>query len=108
MVQWSLADTLAIALVVLDLWSILMAYTLTRLAAGAPRAWYFIIAAFCVLLIETIAQLYFDIQSSDNLISDTETSIALVVGLLLAIGLYLLLRVFQRQVKVANLGSVQT
>jgi hypothetical protein len=105
LVYWSLADTLAVALIAFDIGSILFAYNLTRLTGGAPKAWYLIIAAFGVLLIRTITQLYFDIQSPDNLISDTETGISLVVGILFALGLYLLLKTFQKQLKVANLGS---
>ena len=108
MVYWSLADTMAVALIVFDAWSILLAYGITTLTGGAPRAWYLIIAGFGVLLVTTMTQLYFDIQSPDNLISDTETGISLVVGVLFAIGLFLLLKTFQRQLKAANLGPRQS
>ena len=104
MVFWSLADTLTVALIVFDAWSILLAYTITRLTGGAPKAWYFITAAFVVLLISTVTRLYFDIQSPDSIIGDTETGISLIVGILLAVGLYLLLRTFQRQLTAASLG----
>jgi quinol-cytochrome oxidoreductase complex cytochrome b subunit len=102
LVYWTLADTLAVASIIFDAWSILIAYTITRLTGGAPKAWFLIIAAFGVLLIYTMTLLFFDIQSPDSLISDTETSISLIVGLLFAIGLFLLLKTFQRQVKAAN------
>jgi quinol-cytochrome oxidoreductase complex cytochrome b subunit len=108
LVYWSLADTLAIALIVFDAWSILFAYSIARLTGGAPKAWYLIIAAFGVLLVRTMTQLYFDIQSPDSVISDTETGISLVVGILLAVGLYLLFRTFQRQLKVASPSPPQS
>jgi hypothetical protein len=108
LVYWSLADTLTVALIVFDAWSILLAYSITRLTGGAPKAWYFITAAFGVLLISTMTRLYFDIQSPDSIIGDTETGISLIVGILLAIGLYMLLNTFQRQLKAANLGPPQS
>ena len=108
LVYWSLADTLAVALVVFDAWSILLAYGIIRLTGGAPKAWYFITAAFVVLLISTVTRLYFDVQTPDTVISDTETTISLLVGVLLAIGLFLLLKTFQRQLKAANLGPLES
>jgi len=105
LVYWSLADTLAVALVVFDAWSILLAYSIARLTGGAPRAWYLITSAFGVLLASTITRLYFDIQTPDTLITDTETSISLVVGVLLAAGLFSMLRAFRRQLKAASLGA---
>jgi DMSO reductase anchor subunit len=108
LVYWSLADTLAVALIVFDAWSVLLAYGITRLTGGAPKAWYLITAAFGVLLISTATRLYFDIQTPDTLINDTETSISLIVGVLLATGLFLLLKTFQRQLKTANPGPPQS
>ena len=108
MVYWSLADTLAVALIAMDTLSIVIAYVLTRLTGGAPKAWYLIIAAFGVLLIRTVIQLYFDIRSPDSLISDTETAISLSVGVLFAIGLFWLLKTFQRQLRAANPGSPES
>jgi hypothetical protein len=105
LVYWTLADTLAVALIVLDAWSILIAYSIARLTGGAPKAWYVIIAAVGVLLVRTLAQLYFDVQSPDSVISDTETSISLLFGILFALGLLLLFRTFQRQLKAANPGT---
>ncbi len=108
MVFWSLADTLAVASIIFDAWGILIGYTLTRLTGGAPKAWYVIIAGFGVLAFKTLTQLYLHIQSPDNRISDMETAISLAVGILFAVGTFMLLRTFQRQLKAANLVSPQT
>ncbi len=102
MVYWDFADTLTIGVLILDAWSIVLAYGLTRVTGGAPKAWYLIIAAFGVRLIRMSVWLYLDVQSPETMIGEVQEGISLVVAALFAIGLFLLLRTFRRTVEAAG------
>lgn len=105
MIYWSLADYLAVATLVFDAWSVMIAYTLTKLMGGAPHAWYLIMGGFSVVLISTAVDLYSDILTPAAIIDDTQAAISLVFGILFALGLYMLLRAARRQLMVANPAS---
>ena len=105
MVYWGLADTLAVATIVFNSLSILLAYTISRLTEGALKSWNLMIGAFGTLLIYSTTKLVFDVQTPDNVIGDTEASVLLIVGALLAVALYLQLRVFRRQLAAVNLDA---
>lgn len=107
MIYWSLADTFAIASIVFEAWSVLMAYTLTRWMGGAPYAWYLIMGGFGLVLVRNVITLYSDIQSADAVMNDTMTGIALVVSIFFALGLYLLLRSARRQITAASQAPAQ-
>lgn len=104
MIYWSIADTLAIASVVFEAWSVLLAFTLTRWMNGAPYAWYLIMGGFALVLIRNVITLYSDIQSPDVLMNNTNSGISLVVSIFFAVGLYMLLRSAKRQLTVASQG----
>lgn len=99
MLYWGLDDDLAVVILVLSAVSIYLAYDITRLAKGAPRGWYVVIAAFVTAFIFRAVQLYFDIQSSTDIIDDVEASISIVIGVLFVIGLFMLYSSFRRQLK---------
>ena len=100
MLYWGLDDYLVIATIALSIAGIYLAFEITRIAQGAPRGWYFLIAALAFLLTFRVVQLYFDVQSQSDYIDDLETSISVVAEVLLVIGLYMLNRSFRRRAKV--------
>ena len=102
LIYWRIADTLAVASVVFEAWSGLLAYTLTRWMDGAPYAWYLIMGGFALVLIRNLITLYSDIQSADVSMNNTMTGISLVVSIFFALGLLMLLRSAKRQLTVAS------
>lgn len=100
LLYWGLDDYLVIATIALSIAGIYLAFEITRIAQGAPRGWYFLIAALAFLLTFRVVQLYFDVQSQSDYIDDLETSISVVAEVLLVIGLYMLNRSFRRRAKV--------
>jgi hydrogenase-4 membrane subunit HyfE len=105
MLYWNIADFVALVVLALAAVSMYLSYGLTRITGGAPRAWYVIIAAFAVLLIRGVAELYFDVITPATSIDIGEESILLVVMALFAVGLALLARTFRKISKVAEQGS---
>jgi hypothetical protein len=79
-----------------------LAYDITTITAGAPKAWYVIIAAFGVLLVKRTVQAYYDILTPGSDISADEAVTTLVVIIFFAVGLYMLDRTFRRQLKVSQ------
>ena len=108
MLYWSLNDDLSIVIMVLYALSIYFAYSLTRMTSGAPAAWYVIIFSFLLVLVRKAVQVYFDVQTASIPFSEIEESIlSIVVSLCLAVGLYMLLRAFRRQLVISREGHVQ-
>jgi hypothetical protein len=99
LLYWGFSDDLAAVVVVLMALSVYYSLEITRVSKGAPRAWYLFIAAFSTCLVYRLVQLYFDVQSSSNLINNWEVSLSLAAGLLLLGGLVMLTRSFRRQLK---------
>ena len=95
----SAADVVSIVIVALSALSIYLAYDITRITSGAPKAWYVIILAFAVLLVRRATQAYFDILSPSNDIDIGEAIITLVVVVLFVVGLFMLDRTFRRQIR---------
>ena len=93
------ADAVSIATAALSALCIYLAYDITRITSGAPRAWYVIILAFVVLLVRRATQAYFDILSPSNDIDIGEALITLVVVALFVVGLFMLNRTFRRQIR---------
>ncbi len=108
MVSWNFADTLAVVEIAFYAFSLFLAYNLTRLTGGAPKAWYLVVAAFGVLLVREVFRLYFDIQSPENMLDDLQVGISLLVSILFSIGLYLLFKTFQRHLTIADSGPSQS
>jgi len=102
LIYWGIDDDLAIIILILSALSIYLSFDITRVARGAPRAWYFIIGGFAVLLLFRLVQLYFDVQSPQDIISVEEASIAIVAGLLFVIGLFMLNRNFRLHQRAAQ------
>ena len=92
------------AILILSALSMYLAYDLTRITKGAPTAWYVIIAAFGLLFVWRATELYFDVQSASAMIDMQEAIVALFVGFLFVIGLFMMARSFRRQLK-ASLGN---
>jgi hypothetical protein len=95
-------SVISIIIVALSAGCIYLAYDITRITAGAPKAWYVIIAAFAVLLVKRAGQAYYDIISRTNDISLDEATTTLMVVLLFVVGLYMLNRTFRKQFKVSQ------
>lgn len=102
MFYWGLDDDLAATILALSAINIYLAFDITRLTKGAPRGWYVIIAAFVVGFVYRATQLYLDVQSASSLIDDVEASISLLVGVLFAVGLFMLDSSFRRRLKTAQ------
>jgi len=96
------ADGLSIVIVALSALSIYLAYGITKISSGAPRAWYLIIAGFVVLLIKTVIDLYLDIISPLDLIDATQAVTTLVIIVFFVLGLFALHRTFRRQLKISQ------
>jgi len=97
MTYWTIADDIAVAVLVVGALCMYLSFGLTRMTSGAPRAWYVIIAAFAVLFVRGIPELYLDIQAPASRVDIFEETILLAVVVLFAIGLYMLTRTFQKQ-----------
>ena len=102
MAYWTVADDLAVAVLVFGATSTYLSYGLRRMTEGAPRAWDVIILAFSVLLLRGVTELYFDVQTSANTIDIEQETILLVVVILFAIGLSMLTRTFRKQMNAAR------
>jgi hypothetical protein len=59
---WGFDDYLALIILLLSALSIYYAFSITRIAKGAPRGWYVIIAALAIGFIFRVTQLYLDVQ----------------------------------------------
>lgn len=95
MLYFDTANAISIVIVVLSIICILIAYDMTRIASGAPRAWYVIISAFAVLFVSKSIQAYYDILSPTNEIAIEETLVTFAVLVLFVLGLFLLDRTFR-------------
>ena len=105
MIFLDFADYLSILELILDLASIYLAYRLTRVVGGAPRAWYVMISGFVVLFVYTGIQLIDDASTPANII-DTGTAIASLIAVaIFTIGLFMLLRTFQERLKLSGESS---
>ena len=102
MIYLGFEDVLAIAILALSVLSIYIAFDITRITRGAPRAWYVMIGGFTVLLVFRIVQLYYDVQSPQGIISVEEASISLLAGTLFVVGLLMLSRSFRAQQRAAH------
>lgn len=102
MIYWGLDDELVLLIIALSVLSIYFAFDITRITRGAPRAWYVVIAGFVVLFAYRVVQLYFDVQTPQDIISVEEASISLLAGALFAAGLFMLDRCFRAQQKAAD------
>ena len=102
MIYWGVDDDLAVIIIVLSALSMYLAFDITRITRGAPLAWYVVIGGFVVLFVFRISQLYFDVQSSQDIINIDETTISLFAGVLFAIGLFMLARSFRSQQRAAQ------
>jgi len=102
LIYWWAEDDLAVIDMALSALSIYFAFDITRVAKGAPRAWYFIIGGFAVFFVFRAVQLYFDVQVPADIISIEEELISLLAGILFAIGLFTLDRRFRAQQKAAQ------
>ena len=100
MLYWGLDNDMAVGILVLSAASVYLAYDMTRLAKGAPRGWYVVVAAFGVEFLFRAVQLYFDTQSSTDSIDDAEAAATLVIGVLLVVGLYMLRSSFRKRANV--------
>ena len=105
MIYWGLADDVATVVLIFGGISIYLAYGLTNLTGGAPRAWYLIISAFAVLFITGAVDLYFDVQKAVGRMALEEQSILLVVVLLFTTGLFMLTRTFRENLSPDQRGS---
>jgi hypothetical protein len=95
-------NIVSIATAVLCAVCIYLAYDITTITAGAPKAWYVIIAAFGVLLVKRTVQAYYDILIPGSGISTDEAITTLVVIVFFAVGLYMLDTTFRRQLKISQ------
>jgi hypothetical protein len=95
-------NIVSIATAVLCAVCMYLAYDITTITAGAPKAWYVIIAAFGVLLVKRTVQAYYDILIPGSGISTDEAITTLVVIIFFAVGLYMLDQTFRRQLKVSQ------
>ena len=95
-------DDLAVLIMALSALSIYFAFDITRIAKGAPRAWYVIIGGFVVFFVFRAVQLYFDVQAPQDIISVEEASISLLASILFVIGLFMLDRCFRAQQRAAR------
>ncbi|MDG6898133.1 MAG: hypothetical protein JRN24_00200 [Nitrososphaerota archaeon] len=102
MIYWGADDDLAVVIMLLSVLSIYLAFDITRITRGAPRAWYLIIGGFIVFSVFRAVQLYFDVQSPQGIISIEEASISLFAGILFVIGLFMLDRSFRTQLRAAR------
>jgi hypothetical protein len=102
LVNLELAYYLTIIAMVLNVLNVYLAYTLTRVTGGAPKAWYVIIGAFALLFARNVFQLYVDININirNYALGVEHETISVAVQILFSIGLYMLLQTFQRQLKV--------
>jgi hypothetical protein len=96
LLYWGFDDVLATAILVFSALSVYLAWDITRVFEGSPRAWDLFIAAFVALFAYRAVELYFDLQSPSGIIDDWEASVALVAGVLLFGALLLLDLTFRR------------
>lgn len=102
MFYWDVEDDLASAILVLSALSVYLAFDITRITKGAPRGWYVVIAAFVTIFVFRATQLYLDVQTPSNTIDEIEATISLIIGVLLAAGLYMLNSSFRRRLNAAQ------
>lgn len=102
MLYWTVADDIAVVVLVFGAASMYLSYGLRRMTGGAPRAWDVIILAFSVLFIRGVTELYFDVQTPLNTIDAEQETILLLVVILFAIGLYMLTRTFRKELIAAH------
>lgn len=103
MLYWGTIDDLSVLIFILYSLCIYFGYALIRLTGGAPTAWYIIILSFFVVLVRRGVEMYYDVQSSSIPSSSIQEGVlSAVVGILMALGLYMLRNSFRRQLKLAN------
>ena len=102
MLYWGFEDDLALAVLILSVVNIYFALAIARIAAGAPRGWYVLISAFVVNLGYRGIELYFDVQTPNNIIAVDEATIALILSILIVLGLSMLNSSFRRRAKIAQ------
>jgi hypothetical protein len=99
LIYWGLDDDLTVTILVLSALSIYLAFDITRVTKGAPRAWYFIISAFVVAFVFRAVQLYDDVQSPSDIINVQEAAISLIAAVLFVVGLWMLNSSFRKRLK---------
>jgi hypothetical protein len=102
LLYWDLADYLSVMIIVLYVVGLYAAYSLTRIARGAPAAWYVIIMALALLLLRRVVELYYDVQTNVPLFNNAETALSFFVALFLSAGLVMLTRGFRRQLRASQ------
>src|SRR5271169_6580132 len=102
LIYWGIDDDLTVIIIALSALSIYLAFDITRITKGAPRAWDLVIGGFVVLFVFRVQQLYFDVQSPQDIIMTDEAAVSLIAGLLFAIGLFMLGRSFRAQQRAAH------
>jgi RsiW-degrading membrane proteinase PrsW (M82 family) len=95
-------DDLAVVIMALTVLSAFYAFDITRIARGAPHAWYFIIGGFIVFFAYRAVDLYSDIQVPKNTLDIPESLISLLAGALFLVGLIMLDLRFRAQQKAAQ------
>lgn len=104
MLYWGVDDDLAVLILAFSAFSVYKAYAISRLADGAPRGWYVIVAAFVALFAYWAAQLYIDSRTASNVIDDVGATVSLLVGVLFVVGLLMLYSSFRRRLTVTETG----
>jgi hypothetical protein len=102
LLYFTAGDIISIATAVVCAICMYVAYDITTITAGAPRAWYVIIAAFGVLLVKRTFEAYYDLLSPGSDINTDEAVMTLVMVILFATGLFMLDRTFRKQFKVSQ------
>jgi hypothetical protein len=102
LLYWDFADDLSVGIIVLYVVGTYAAYSLTRIARGAPAAWYVIVAALALMMLRRVVQLYYDVQTTVPSATASENVLSLLVALLLSAGLVMLTRAFRRQLRASQ------
>lgn len=102
MLYWGIEDDLAVVILALTVINVYYALAITKIAKGAPRGWYVIIAGFVAVFIFRAAELYFDVQSPSNTIDAEEAAISILAALLFVVGLIMLNSSFRKRLKASG------
>jgi len=102
LIYWGVPDDLAIVVMALTVLSSFIAFDITRIARGAPQAWYLIIGGFIVFLVYRAVDLADDVQVPGNTLDIPEALVSLLAGTLFLIGLSMLDLRFRAQQKAAQ------
>ncbi len=87
---------IAIAILAFSALSVYVAYDITRVFQGSPRAWNLLILGFAALFVYRAFELYFDLVSPTDVINYWEAGVALLAGILFFAALLMLDVTFRR------------